>query len=376
HGQVEDEWRSEPVILVAFFKHGLQRRKTDRHGADARPVPFLEQRQLHWLALQGESQRHHHDDAWRRIDKEDGLPTVVLGQVAADGGTNGGREGEGERETGQPKRVVRLRQLGQYHGEGHGNQHAAGKSLQTAHDDYRAKIMRERASDREQLKQHLIGQHIASEREHAAHEVGQWDDDNLANQIGGRDPGTVVDARADAAFDIKQRGIGDLDIEDCHEGANHAGEHGDPRREAGLVACCIGGGRCGAPITRNGDVGCGCHGEPSRPWVDTLALQSLRTSVVAALRLATLVSMVVMTDMPGRSTSVGDWAGSRTIFTGMRCTTLVKLPVALSGGSSANSWPLAGDRLSMWPRKRRPGYISTLIVTGCPRWTLANCVSL
>ena len=40
---------------------------------------------------------------------------------------------------------------------------------------------------------------------------------------------------------------------------------------------------------------------------------------------------------------------SRTIFTGTRCTTLVKLPVALSGGSSANVLPVPGDQLSTWP---------------------------
>ena len=38
-----------------------------------------------------------------------------------------------------------------------------------------------------------------------------------------------------------------------------------------------------------------------------------------------------------------------TILTGMRCTILVKLPVALSGGSSANCWPLAGAMLSTTP---------------------------
>src|SRR5262249_31030029 len=78
----------------------------------------------------------------------------------------------------------------------------------------------------------------------------------------------------------------------------------------------------------------------------------------------------------GRSTLAVNWVGSRTIFTGMRCTTFVKLPVALSGGSSANSCPLAGDRLSMRPRKRCPGYMSTLIATGCPGRTCVNCVSL
>ena len=57
------------------------------------------------------------------------------------------------------------------------------------------------------------------------------------------------------------------------------------------------------------------------------------------------VSMVGITDMPGRSSMRGFLPVSSAIRTGMRCTTLVKLPVALSGGSSANSWPLAGAML-------------------------------
>ena len=39
----------------------------------------------------------------------------------------------------------------------------------------------------------------------------------------------------------------------------------------------------------------------------------------------------------------------------MRWTILVKLPVALSGGSRANSSPLAGARLSTWPFKLDAG---------------------
>ncbi|MEH2561921.1 hypothetical protein V1289_001548 [Bradyrhizobium sp. AZCC 2289] len=61
-----------------------------------------------------------------------------------------------------------------------------------------------------------------------------------------------------------------------------------------------------------------------------------------------MVLTVGTADMPGRSRPFRLWPSS-TIFTGTRCTILVKLPVALSGGSSANSRPLAGDRLSTWP---------------------------
>ena len=65
--------------------------------------------------------------------------------------------------------------------------------------------------------------------------------------------------------------------------------------------------------------------------------------------------MVGVTDMPGRSRFASGLPASRTIFTGMRWTTLVKLPVALSGGRRANSWPLAGAMLSTRPVERAAG---------------------
>ena len=77
------------------------------------------------------------------------------------------------------------------------------------------------------------------------------------------------------------------------------------------------------------------------------------------------VSIVGSTDMPGLS-SPFRLPSSMAIFTGMRCTTLVKLPVALSGGSSENSSPLAGDRLSTWPFSVTPGKLSTRMAAGSP----------
>ena len=50
-------------------------------------------------------------------------------------------------------------------------------------------------------------------------------------------------------------------------------------------------------------------------------------------------------------------AGSRT---GTRCTILVKLPVAFSGGSTLNCAPVAGARLATWPWKISPGSTSAV----------------
>ena len=52
--------------------------------------------------------------------------------------------------------------------------------------------------------------------------------------------------------------------------------------------------------------------------------------------------------------------------TGTRCTTLVKLPVAFSGGSSENTDPEAGAKLTTWPWKTWPGTASTSMSTGWP----------
>ena len=58
---------------------------------------------------------------------------------------------------------------------------------------------------------------------------------------------------------------------------------------------------------------------------------------------APLVRTAAITDSPGRNRPTVAWPGSSTIFTGTRCTIFVKLPVALSGGNSANCDPLAGS---------------------------------
>ena len=62
--------------------------------------------------------------------------------------------------------------------------------------------------------------------------------------------------------------------------------------------------------------------------------------------------------------------------TGMRCTTLVKLPVAFSGGSSENTAPEAGASDDTVPSKSWPSVASTETRTFSPGTSLASCVSL
>jgi hypothetical protein len=54
----------------------------------------------------------------------------------------------------------------------------------------------------------------------------------------------------------------------------------------------------------------------------------------------------MITDIPGRSFSSPATPAGTSMRTGTRCTILVKLPVALSGGSSKNTEPEAGATLT------------------------------
>ena len=80
--------------------------------------------------------------------------------------------------------------------------------------------------------------------------------------------------------------------------------------------------------------------------------------------------------MPARSRAASSWSGSIAILTGRRCTTLVKLPVALSALSTLNSEPVAGAISSTRPVRWAPPSASTLKRTACPMRTWAVWVSL
>src|SRR5271170_8231759 len=91
---------------------------------------------------------------------------------------------------------------------------------------------------------------------------------------------------------------------------------------------------------------------------------AVRADAATATGAPGLVLRVATTDIPGRSaprsaTSAGTW-----MRTGRRWMILVKLPVALSGGSSVNTEPDAGEKLDTTPSNFSPGSASTVIATG------------
>jgi hypothetical protein len=74
----------------------------------------------------------------------------------------------------------------------------------------------------------------------------------------------------------------------------------------------------------------------------------------------------VSTDMPGRASKAFTSRALKRKRTVKRRTILVKLPVALSGGISANAVPEAGEIDSTYPHSGVCGCASTLIRAGSP----------
>jgi hypothetical protein len=73
------------------------------------------------------------------------------------------------------------------------------------------------------------GDHQVAALAEGAHEQrGHRDHHDLGAQVGGRDPRALFLGRRQRAEDVAQRGVGDLDVEHRHEGAEHAGGHRDP----------------------------------------------------------------------------------------------------------------------------------------------------
>ena len=233
HRQPHDQRRAEPVVLVAFLQHRLQRGEADRQRRDAGPVAMPQQAELHRRARQRRHQRRQHDRAGHQVDVEDVLPAIGLGQIAADRRPDRRREGRRQREHRHPDRLLRPRQHGQRDGEGERDQHAAEEALQRAQHDHLLQVAGEGAGDRHHQEQHGVHQQIAAQREHRREEAGERDHHDLGHQIGGRDPAAIVDAGADRALDVGQRGVGDLDVQHRDEGADDGADDREPDLEVG-----------------------------------------------------------------------------------------------------------------------------------------------
>jgi hypothetical protein len=86
--------------------------------------------------------------------------------------------------------------------------------------------------------------------------------------------------------------------------------------------------------------------KPTRSLFDCCGITCLQKRTCCAPHLTLTFGS---TDIPRRNRWFGSWPASKTILTGMRCTTLTKLPVAFSGGKRLKSEPVAPAMLRTCP---------------------------
>src|SRR6185437_11549517 len=178
-----------------------------------------------------------------------------------------------------------------------------------------------------------------------------------------RDPGALVEPGGEAAAQIGNAEARYAAAERRHDRAEQHAEDAD-----------IGADRVRAEAGMRRGVRLQCA--PARAHRREMQGHRCATDAGAAPPLIARVSMVASTDMPGRTRVPSEGLGSSAILTGTRCTTLVKLPVALSGGSSAKVLPVPGDQLSTWPVRSRSGNASTKTRAVSPGRILVIWVSL
>ena len=206
---------------MAFLEEHLQAAQADAQGEDAGVIGALEQFPVRLFLLQAIHQAGNHDQAGRDVDVEDVLPAPVFREPATQGRADGGGEGGGHGEHGHAFGAMVFRQLDQRQGERQGDQRAAGKTLQgTEHDHafqapgHGAEQGGEQETDRDPDRQ-------AACREQLHQPGGEGDHDDFRHQVGGGNPRAFLKRRRQRALDVFERGVGDLDVEYRHEGAEH-----------------------------------------------------------------------------------------------------------------------------------------------------------
>ena len=214
-------WEPNQFVFLAFIEDELEGAEGEGDEAEAEQIEadaaLLVALDLGgdpgWIfddAL-GEKERK---DADGDVEVEDPAPVEVIGDVAAEGGADGGRDDDGEAVHG--KGLASL-----FWGEGVGEdgllgrrEAAAADALQDAAEDQQRKgggDAAKRGADAEQGHADHVELFAADK---CGHVGAGGKDDGVGDQIRGEDPGGFVLGGAEAAGDVREGDVGDGAVED------------------------------------------------------------------------------------------------------------------------------------------------------------------
>ena len=230
-----DEVRAEPVVLLAFVEDELQGAEADGEQAEAGVVEIEPAFALvgdffadvGWIFndARGEEEGENGDGD---VDEEDPAPGVVVGDPAAERGTDGGREDDGHPIDGEGLAAFAGRKGVREDGLLAGLEAAAAGSLEDAEKDEQRKRGSEAAEHGADAKER-DADHVEALASEEGDEIGAGrKNDGVGDEVGSQNPGSFVLRRAETAGDVGQRDVGDGGIEDLHEGGQGDGEGDGP----------------------------------------------------------------------------------------------------------------------------------------------------
>ena len=162
------------------------------------------------------------------VDEEDPVPVEVVGDPAAEGGTDGGRDDDGHSVDGECLAAL-------FDGEGvgedglfAGGEAASACALQDAREDEKREGVGDAAEERAD-GEHCDAGHVEALASEAVGEpAGDGEDDSGGDKIAGQDPGGFFLAGSEGSGHVGQSDIGDGGVEYLHEGGESDSEGDRP----------------------------------------------------------------------------------------------------------------------------------------------------
>ena len=236
-GKDADEAGGEPVVLFALVEHDLQAAHGDGEEAEAEVVHVAQAGAVGLdpgRVFDQAGDEDEGEDADRDVDEEDPAPGEVVGDPAAKGGADGGREDGDEAVEGEGlAALLGLEGVG-HDGLGHGLHAAAARALQNAADEQHGQRGRRAAEKAGDGKDDNAEQKEVAPSHDAGGPGADGQHDGVGDQIAGQHPGALVGACAQVAGNVRQGHVGDGGVENLHKGRQGYGGGDQPGIDAGF----------------------------------------------------------------------------------------------------------------------------------------------
>ncbi len=228
HAEPQDERGGEPVLPLALVQDDLEAPDPDGQEGEAHVIhPDLPGPGV--IRVDDEDRRHEdRNDPDGDVDEKDPVPRPVVGDPAPQERPDDGPDHDADPEDRHGRPVLMPREALQQDGLRDRLQRAPGESLEDAEEDQCPQAPGGAAEKGAEGEQADGDEQEALAPEEPAEPARHGDDDGIGGQVGGDDPGRLVDPRGEAAPDVVERDVDDGGVDDHHERGQHHRDGHEP----------------------------------------------------------------------------------------------------------------------------------------------------